>query len=252
MSGMHETEHYSIWPLLLTIGIVIAPLGLLAWPDNWFLLVPGLAIILFALGGWINQDARGWGLERASNEEAVHRQDRFVLVVFLIISEVMIFLPLFFAFYWIRHNSTGAWPPVDVHLDITLVGINTAILISSGITAHLAHHAIEAGKLGRFRVLVVGTLVLGAVFLGIQIYEFTTAGFDPTSHAFGTVFFVLTSIHGLHVLAGLAVLATILFFSFKGKFTAGANPGIKGWVWYWHFVDVVWITLFLTLYLGVI
>ena len=180
-------------------------------------------------------------------------------------SEVMFFGTMFAGYFYI-FGSHITWPPAGSHpvnwFPIPMV--NTVVLLSSGVTMHVAHLAIQAGDRGKFIRWLVLTIVLGFLFEVGQAYEFleklapSWIGVDPagamgfTANPFASAFFTMTGFHGLHVLGGLVILMIILARATRsGQFSAQHHVGVAAGAIYWHFVDVVWIALFGVLYLAV-
>lgn len=157
-------------------------------------------------------------------------------------SEVMFFGGLFAAYFAVR-AAADTWPPTGVHLDTPRAGLFTLILVASSFTLHVA----EGGTHERVRFWTLVTLALGVVFLGNQAAEWATADFSVSSHAFGSLYYALTGFHGLHVAVGLVLLAVV---GLRPPDLPTSVPGLRqATTWYWHFVDVVWVGLFATLFL---
>ena len=135
---------------------------------------------------------------------------------------------------------------------MTMVGFNTLILITSGITAHYALEQMKEDKIRNSRHFLEATLLLGAIFLVIQGYEYANAGFSPSSHAYGTAFYAITGFHGLHVVIGMAALGVVLALIRKTHINTERWEGFRAIVWYWHLVDAVWIVVYLVIYWEVI
>jgi cytochrome c oxidase subunit 3 len=164
-------------------------------------------------------------------------------------SELMFFSGLFAAYFTLRAAATGAWPPAGVELDVPVSGLFTLLLVLSSGTMQLAVRAIEHGRVARFRRWVLITLLLGGVFVANQAREWATLDFHVDSHAFGSAFYLMTGFHGLHVIGGLAAMLVLLLRASDRRFDAGATPAVEVVSYYWHFVDVVWIGLWATLFL---
>jgi cytochrome c oxidase subunit 3 len=170
-------------------------------------------------------------------------------------SEVMLFASLFAAYFFARFNiADNVWPPLSpdgepYHLPVLLTGINTAFLVTSSFTVWWAEHRLAHGdRRGLIRGLWV-TIMLGATFLIIQINEYAHLDFTPQDQAFGSTFYVLTGAHGLHVFVGLSVLTVMLIRSYRGDFSPTSATPLTAASAYWHFVDVVWVLLFVLVYL---
>ncbi|MGH7903633.1 MAG: cytochrome c oxidase subunit 3 [Candidatus Dormibacteraceae bacterium] len=167
-------------------------------------------------------------------------------------SEVMFFGSLF-AMYFYMYGSHLNWPPsgtraVEV---FPLPTINTVVLITSGVTMHISHTAIQRGNRRRYMIWLLVTIILGAAFECGQALEFTTANFNLTSNQFSSAFFTMTGFHGLHVFGGLVFLCLVLFRSVRGQFNQEHHVGVAACAIYWHFVDLVWVFLFTILYIGI-
>lgn len=169
-------------------------------------------------------------------------------MVLFISSEVMFFAALFGAYFTVR-GRTGQWPPPGTDLEMVLPAIATIVLVASSFTMHLADAAAAAGDRRRTSRWLGLTVALGVAFLGGQGYEYSQLHFDLSDHSFGTLFYSMTGFHALHVAAGLATIALVLIKNARGHVSAGRHGPVKAASYYWHFVDVVWVLLFATLYL---
>jgi cytochrome c oxidase subunit 3 len=200
-----------------------------------------------------------------------------------IFSEVMFFGAFFTALWWMRVHSVpalgslensllwpdfkAAWPsavagataspagivePFQTMTPFWLPTINTALLLTSGVTLTIAHHALQVGNRGRTIAFMWLTVLLGLVFLFVQGYEYAHAYSDLnlklTSGAYGSTFYMLTGFHGFHVFIGMLMLLFITLRLGKGHFTPQKHFGFEGAAWYWHFVDVVWLGLYILVY----
>ena len=165
-----------------------------------------------------------------------------------ILSEVMLFAALFAAYFVVRSDSPS-WPPTgDLERpELLLPGLNTLLLVSSSVTMQLAVRSAARGD-GRQLRWMGATLLLGSVFLVIQGYEFVTNGFGLSDGVFGSTFYTLTGFHGAHVLAGLLLIGMVANRARRGYITPERHTAVEAVSYYWHFVDVVWLFLFSTLY----
>ncbi len=164
-------------------------------------------------------------------------------------SELMFFSGLFAAYFTLRATAEE-WPPGDVHLDVVVSGIFTALLVLSSGSMQLAVRALEHDNRRRFRLYLVVTLVLAAAFCANQAHEWANAGFRIDTHAYGSAFFVMTGFHGLHVVGGmLAMLLLLGRAADVRRFGPGDVPAVEVVSYYWHFVDVVWVGMWATLFL---
>lgn len=168
-----------------------------------------------------------------------------------IISEVMLFGAFFTAYFFIRVVSTkhGWFPIGDDELPKLIAGVNTAILISSSFTMHWALECARNENRAGLRVGMLTTFLLGLTFLTVQINEYVHIGFAPQDHAQGTIFYSLTGLHGAHVFVGLNLLLYTTIRTFRGHFTAKEHRGVEVPGIYWHFVDVMWIVVYSSVYL---
>jgi cytochrome c oxidase subunit 3 len=162
-------------------------------------------------------------------------------------SELMFFSGLFAAYFTIR-ASVDDWPPADVELGTLRAGIFTLLLVASSFTMQLAHRAAEDGKRRDVQRWLAATLLLGTVFLANQGLEYAANDFSIDSHAYGSVYYLMTGLHGLHVLGGLLAMLLLLARATSEPDLGPQEPAIAVVGYYWHFVDVVWIGLFATLF----
>ncbi|MHB1132294.1 MAG: cytochrome c oxidase subunit 3 [Chloroflexota bacterium] len=180
---------------------------------------------------------------------AEHRDPSRMGMAVFIMSEAVLFTNLIAAYLYLRFSSMH-WPPADVpHLDLVFPAVNTVILLASGIPMHWAHVSIKAGNR---RGLIWGlalTILLGAIFIAGQAWEWTHTGFTPQGSVYGSTFYTLTGFHGAHVLVGLTFLTVTLVRALRGRFSAERHFAVESGAWYWHFVDVVWVVLYGTLYI---
>ena len=180
------------------------------------------------------------------------RVDARLLGIYLFIaSEIMLFGSFFTAYFFARvvvHNPT--WPPKPFELPVYLAFLNTCILVTSSFSMHWALQSIKRNNRSGLIAGLALTFMLGLTFLLIQAREYTRIGFSPHDFAFGSTFFGLTGLHGLHVFVGLNLLLYALIRSVRGHF--GPEPeehlGVELPGIYWHFVDVMWIVVYTTVY----
>jgi cytochrome c oxidase subunit 3 len=163
-------------------------------------------------------------------------------------SELMFFAGLFAAYFTMRAQATGAWPPHDVHLEPGIAAVFTALLVASSGTMQMSVTALSENRVRAFRWWVVATLVLAGAFLANQAREWAVADFSPSSHAYGGAFYVMTGFHGLHVIGGMLAMLVVLGRSALPGFGPADVASVEVVTYYWHFVDVVWIGLFATLF----
>ncbi len=172
-------------------------------------------------------------------------------MLLFIVSEVMIFGAFFTAYFFIRLVAEGnRWFPFEGNeLPVAIAGMNTAILLSSSLSMHWAQTSIKNGNRFGLKAGIVLTTGLGATFLFIQINEYVNIGFAPQDHAQGTIFYGLTGLHGAHVFIGLTLLVMVTVRAFRGHFTPEEHRGVEVPGIYWHFVDVMWIIVYTSIYI---
>jgi cytochrome c oxidase subunit 3 len=274
----------SSYPALVALGMFFVILGAGQWINGhgWgaYSLLLGLVIWLATMYRWfsaaISEDRSGLYSHR------VDVSFRWSMSWF-IFSEVMFFAAFFGALYWARVHSVpmlgnldhqllwpdfrAAWPTVLAGSTASPAGtvepfvtmgpwplptINTALLLTSGVTLTIAHHALIANHRAKCIFWMWITVILGATFLGVQAYEYIHAYRDLnlklSSGVFGSTFFMLTGFHGFHVFVGMLMLTFITLRLMKGHFTPENHFGFEGAAWYWHFVDVVWLGLYFLVY----
>ena len=165
-----------------------------------------------------------------------------------IASEAMFFAGLFAAYFNVRARET-VWPPEGIELDYPIAVVITAILVTSSLTMQLAVSAIKAGDRRRMVRYLAVTFILGAVFLAGQVLDYLTLNFGIGSGVYGALFYTLTGFHGAHVTGGLFAILVVLIRGSAGQFSARHHTMVEAVSAYWHFVDVIWILLFSTIYL---
>jgi cytochrome c oxidase subunit III len=178
------------------------------------------------------------------------RVDSRTLGMFLFIaSEVMLFGSFFTAYFFVRVVNHEPWPPAPFELPVLVAGVNTAILLASSFTMHWALQSIKRGNRYGLQAGMTLTFLMGLTFLLTQLREYSRVGFAPSDGAFGTIFYMLTGLHGAHVFVGLTLLAAVTVRSFRGHYTPEAHHGVEIPGIYWHFVDVMWIVVYTTIYI---
>ncbi len=274
----------SSYPALASFGLFFIVLGAGQWinGEGWgkYSLIFGFAWLFVILFKWF-----GTAISESEGGSYGHKVDlsfRWSMSWF-IFSEVMFFGAFFTALWWMRVHSVpalgglenavlwpdfkAAWPsvvagataspantvePFQTMTPFWLPTINTALLLSSGVTLTIAHHALQVGNRSRTIGFMWLTVLLGIVFLFVQGYEYVHAYSDLnlklSSGAYGSTFFMLTGFHGFHVFIGMLMLLIITLRLQKGHFTPQRHFGFEGAAWYWHFVDVVWLGLYILVY----
>ena len=174
---------------------------------------------------------------------------QFLGMLLFIISEIMLFGAFFTAYFFIRVVGEADWPAQGEELPVAIAGVNTAILLSSSFTMHWALEGARNENRRAMKMGLLTTALLGLTFLTIQVNEYVHLGFAPQDNAQGTIFYGLTGLHGAHVFVGLTLLTFATVRAFRGHFTAKEHRGVEVPGIYWHFVDVMWIFVYSTLYL---
>jgi cytochrome c oxidase subunit 3 len=252
----------SPWPIVgataafaLALGAIAAMHGASYW---W--IAPGLLGVFYTMLVWWRDVVRE--AESGDHTPVVQIGLRYGMILF-IASEVMFFVAWFWAFFdaslfpaapeqVLRAEFTGGqWPPegVEVFDPWHFPLLNTLILLTSGTTVTWAHHALlHNDRRGLVWGLVL-TIVLGLIFTSVQIYEYTHAAFSFGGSIYGATFFMATGFHGFHVIVGTIFLIVCLIRAVNGQFTPKQHFGFEAAAWYWHFVDVVWLFLFFSIYI---
>ncbi len=216
-----------------------------------FKLLPGLFMVLLTMGMWWRDVIRESVVEHAHTAEA--SQGLRMGMVLFIASEVMFFVAFFWAFF---HNALGfstvtlQWPPAGIQvLDAWAIPFyNTVILLTSGITVTRAHLMVERGDNKTAAKWLFITVALGVLFLSLQAYEYIHAGYKLTDGIYPSTFYLATGFHGFHVFVGTAFLFVCAFRAQADQFKPNKHIGFQAAAWYWHFVDVVWLFLFVWVY----
>lgn len=286
MAHTHDqyyVPHGSHWPIVGSIGLTALLAGFSSWLNGVetgkLVLLAGVAITLVMMVGWFGTVIRE--SQQGCFNDQVDRSFRWGMFWF-IFSEVMFFAAFFGALFYARNLSVpwlggegakeltnavlwsgyqAAWPtngPAHVGGEFEAMpawgipAINTLILLSSGATITWAHWALKQGKRGQLIAGLFVTIALGATFLTLQIHEYGEAyrhmNLTLESGIYGSTFFMLTGFHGLHVTIGAIMLTVMLLRAIKGHFTPEHHFAFEAAAWYWHFVDVVWLGLFIFVY----
>nr|QXI88782.1 cytochrome c oxidase subunit III [Ampittia virgata] len=257
MSNHNQPYHlvdYSPWPLTGAIGTMTLVTGMIKWFHNFNfnLLMLGYLIIILTMYQWWRDICRE-GTFQGMHTTYVLKGLRWGMILF-IISEIFFFISFFWAFF---HSSLtpnieigNSWPPSNIipfnPFQIPL--LNTIILITSGITVTWAHHALMENNFSQTKQSLLLTILLGIYFTILQVYEYYEAPFSIADSIYGTTFFMATGFHGLHVMIGTIFLLICFIRHIKNHFSNKHHFGFEAAAWYWHFVDVVWLFLFISIY----
>jgi cytochrome c oxidase subunit III len=170
-------------------------------------------------------------------------------MLLFIISEIMVFGAFFTAYFFIRVVDANPWPAAGTELPKIIAGFNTAVLLSSSVTIHWALESAKRGNRFGLKAGMLTTFFLGCTFLFVQINEYVHIGFAPSNSAQASVFYGLTGLHGAHVFIGLCLLLMVTVRAFRGHFSPEQHRGVEVPGIYWHFVDVMWVIVYTTVYL---
>nr|QTZ20407.1 cytochrome c oxidase subunit 3 [Spodoptera ochrea] len=245
---------YSPWPLTGAIGVMVLVSGMVKWFHNFNmnLLILGYFIVILTMYQWWRDICRE-GTYQGKHTILVTKGLRWGMILF-IVSEIFFFISFFWAFF---HSSLapnieiGAmWPPISIMpfnpFQIPL--LNTIILISSGVSVTWAHHAIMENNSSQMTQGLFITIMLGIYFTILQAYEYIEAPFTIADSVYGSTFFMATGFHGLHVIIGTMFLLICLIRHLNNHFSSNHHFGFEAAAWYWHFVDVVWLFLYISIY----
>jgi cytochrome c oxidase subunit 3 len=285
-SDIYYVPHGSPWPIYGSVTLFTLMAGAIATLNQWlpvWSLVPGIVMLALLFIFWFGTVIRE--SEQGLYNGAVDRSFRMGMMWF-IFSEIMFFAAFFGALFYARqlvvpwlgghgtkfftnlflwHGYHGGWPTngpaalgpradgsYQTVSPLGLPAINTAILLTSGFTITVAHHALLTDRRTRLKLFLAATFLLGFTFVGLQAYEYheayTELGLQLGTGIYGSTFFMLTGFHGVHVTVGAIMLTVIWWRVLKGHFTPQRHFAFEAVAWYWHFVDVVWLGLFIFVY----
>jgi cytochrome c oxidase subunit 3 len=277
MSGEVKHDYHLVepskWPFVASMFVFMMALGAVFWMDKDTYELPFMGYLFFAgLLGVVYVAYEWWAdvvkeAHQGDHTPTVQLGLRYGMILF-IASEVMFFVAWFWAFFngsldpmvqdaageFLAKGPSGAgigvWPPVGIetfdpwHIPF----LNTVILLLSGTTVTWAHHALIEGDRESLKKGLWLTCILGATFTGFQVYEYIVASFAFAGNIYGSTFYMATGFHGFHVFVGTIFLIVCLVRSYKGHFKPEQHFGFEAAAWYWHFVDVVWLFLFVSIY----
>uniref|UniRef100_A0A4P9JHX2 Cytochrome c oxidase subunit 3 n=2 Tax=Gyrostigma TaxID=2555504 RepID=A0A4P9JHX2_9MUSC len=245
---------YSPWPLTASIGAMTMVSGLVKWFHQYdiSLFILGNIITVLTVYQWwrdVSRESTFQGL----HTYVVTNGLRWGMILF-ILSEVLFFVSFFWAFF---HSSLAPtvelglmWPPAGITpfnpFQIPL--LNTVILLTSGITVTWAHHSLMEGNHSQATQGLFFTVILGVYFTSLQAYEYLEAPFTIADSVYGSTFFMATGFHGIHVLIGTTFLTICLIRHLNHHFSKNHHFGFEAAAWYWHFVDIVWLFLYVSIY----
>ena len=265
MAGAKNHDYHilppDIWPFVGALSALIFTTGMVFYMHRetmvgWEVILGlGIAGLIATFWGWfskiINEAHAG------DHTPVVQLHMRYGMILF-ILSEVMFFVGWFWSWFdfalfpsELSDVVGGTFPPAAIEYVIdpfSLPLLNTLILLCSGTTVTWAHHSLIHGDRDGLKKGLWLTIILGAVFTAIQAYEYAAAPFEFGGNTYSSAFYMATGFHGFHVLVGTIFLIVCLVRTYKGHFTPRQHFGFEAAAWYWHFVDVVWLFLFITVY----
>ncbi|MBU3078148.1 cytochrome c oxidase subunit 3 [Sphingomonas quercus] len=261
MAGAKNHDYHilapSPWPLVGSMAALVMASGAIMWMHGaaygGWVFFAGLAGVLFTMFSWWSDVIRE--AHQGDHTPVVQLHLRYGMILF-IASEVMFFVGWFWAYFDASlfpkavEAVGGVWPPkgIEVIDPFAFPLLNTLILLCSGTTVTWAHHALIHGDRDGLKKGLWLTILLGLLFTSIQAFEYAHAPFAFKGNIFGATFFMATGFHGFHVIVGTLFLIVNLIRAYKGDFTPRQHFGFEAAAWYWHFVDVVWLFLFVTIY----
>jgi len=261
----------SYWPVIGSLALLILAIGFVLLLQQvaagQYIMLVGGAILIYMVYGWfgavIRESVRGLFNDQV---DASYRWG----MCWFIFSEIMFFFALFGALFYARNfavpwlgkatllwpNFVATWPtagpgmpdPFTPMAAWGIPAINTLILLTSGATVTWAHWGLKKNNRAQLKAGLALTILLGLIFIALQIHEYSSADFSIRTGIYGTTFFILTGFHGAHVTLGAIMLSVILLRAFAGHFTPEKHFAFEAVTWYWHFVDVVWLLLFIFVY----
>lgn len=246
----------SPWPLFASLSAFTSTIGGVMYMHGYIgggnLLSLGLIMICYSMFVWWRDVVRE-GTYEGHHTSFVQLGLRYGMILF-IVSELMFFVAFFWAFFHASLSPTveigAVWPPkgIEVLNPWEVPFLNTVILLSSGASVTWAHHAIVAGARNQAIYSLILTVILAILFTGLQALEYIEAPFTISDGVYGSTFYLATGFHGFHVFIGTVFLSVCLLRLTKFHFTKSHHFGFEAAAWYWHFVDVVWLFLFVAIY----
>lgn len=242
------------WPLTTSLSVFTILIGVIKWFHLYSpnLIALGLILTIISSYQWWRDVTR----ERTFQGHHTIKVTKGLQwgIILFIVSEIFFFLAFFWAFFHSRLSPTIElglnWPPKEIRpfnpLEIPL--LNTLILLTSGLTITWAHHRLIENNFNQSFQRLILTVLLGVYFSILQGFEYIEAPFSISDRVYGSTFFITTGLHGLHVIVGTTFLLTCLIRLYKNHFSSTHHFGFEAAAWYWHFVDVVWLFLYISIY----
>ena len=249
---------YSPWPFFVSIILFSIPLSLVGFfkgiAFSLFFFYFSFFLLVYVIFMWFDDiitESSGEGYHTLE----VQKNFNYSMLLF-IFSEVMFFFGFFWGFFWLGFSPSIelnlTWPPNDLQslifnpFEIPL--LNTIILLTSGATITASHYHIKEGKFFEAQLFLILTLALAFLFIIIQLFEYFSAPFDISDGAYASIFYICTGFHGFHVIIGAIFISVMLWRLYNAHFSIMHHFGFEAAAWYWHFVDVVWLFLYVLIY----
>nr|UCC42862.1 cytochrome c oxidase subunit III [Geisha distinctissima] len=244
----------SPWPILSSMNIMTTMIGTVMWitKKEMITMILGITLTTICATTWWRDVIRESTFQ-GNHTIKVTKGLKMGMILF-IVSEIMFFVSFFWSFF---HSSLSPsieigmkWPPKSIEtfnpMEVPL--LNTIILLSSGISITWAHQSILANKLKPFKMSMIITITMGVYFSILQKWEYSEAKFTISDSIYGSTFFMSTGFHGIHVIIGTTFILVCLVRGMKLHFSSNHHLGFEAATWYWHFVDVVWLFLYISIY----
>jgi len=242
------------WPLLRSIRTRIILIGTIKifYIKNFYITLFGILLTIIIIFQWWRD------IIRERTFQGLHSIKVFTRIklgiILFITSEILFFLSFFWRFFHLRLTQSIElgiiWPPTGIQRfnPFIIPLLNTIILLTSGLSITWAHYRLINNKFNNFFYRILITIILGTYFSSLQLFEYIEAQFNISDSSYGSTFFIATGFHGIHVLIGTILITTILIRNLKIHFSYNHHFGFEAAAWYWHFVDIVWLFLYLSIY----
>ena len=249
---MYYVLPFSPWPIVARVLGIGVPISLILGivKGQWIITLIILRLVTIVALVWLFDLVKEWSRGSRTSGEVKNYRKGFLL---FIVSEALLFFRFFWTFF---HRSLAPtqqlgcqWPPIGiVPIELGIPLLNTGLLLLSGVSLTWSHHAYIQGKRKEGNVGLIVTIALGFIFFSFQVFEYLNRSFRFADRVFGRIFFLATGFHGAHVVAGALLLSGVLYLILSSPVPRGGPLFFELAAWYWHFVDVVWLFLFICVY----
>nr|FAA04207.1 TPA: cytochrome c oxidase subunit III [Holtodrilus truncatus] len=252
-NAFHLVE-LSPWPITSSISALCLTMGLVSWMHGYPIILMQISfmVLMISMYQWWRD------VTREATFEGAHmmyvKSGLSIGMILFITSEICFFFSFFWAYFHMSYLPAielgSKWPPIGIEIlnPFSVPLLNTMVLLASGVTITWAHHSLINNDKMNLTMGLIMTIILGTYFTILQLNEYKSATFSISDSVYGTTFFVTTGFHGAHVLIGSSFLLICLIRSMIAQYSSNHHFGFIAAVWYWHFVDVVWICLFISMY----